>query len=50
MGEVITLVCTECKNENYITRKNKKVHPDRLERKKFCPKCNIATIHREKKK
>lgn len=50
MGEVITLVCTECKNENYITRKNKKVHPDRLERKKFCPKCNTATIHREKKK
>jgi len=50
MGEVITLVCTECKMENYITRKNKKAHPDRLERNKFCPKCNKATAHREKKK
>ena len=39
MGEVITLVCTECKNENYITRKNKKAHPDRLELKKNCKKC-----------
>ena len=50
MGEVITLVCTECKNENYITRKNKKVHPDRLEAKKFCKKCNTSVLHREKKK
>ncbi len=50
MGEVITLVCTECKNENYITRKNKKVHPDRLELKKNCKKCKTSTLHREKKK
>ncbi len=50
MGEVITLVCIECKNENYITRKNKKIHPDRKELKKFCPKCNKSTLHREKKK
>lgn len=50
MGEVITLVCSECKNENYITRKNKKVHPDRLELSKYCPKCNKSTKHKEKKK
>ncbi len=50
MGEVITLVCTECKNENYITRKNKKNHPDRMDMKKYCPKCNTSTTHREKKK
>lgn len=50
MGEVITLVCTECKNENYITRKNKKKHTERLELQKYCRKCNKATLHREKKK
>ena len=50
MGDVITLVCSECKNENYITRKNKKTHTERLELKKFCPKCNQSTLHKEKKK
>lgn len=47
---VITLVCMECKHENYITEKNPKMHPDRLERKKYCPNCNTSTTHREKKK
>ena len=27
----ITLVCTECKQRNYDTKKNKKNDPDRLE-------------------
>lgn len=50
MGETITLVCTECKHENYITKKNKKNHSERLELKKFCPNCNKSTPHKEKKK
>ena len=50
MGEVITLVCSVCKNENYITKKNKKVHPDRIELNKYCPNCNKSTMHKEKKK
>ena len=29
----ITLVCTECKQRNYDTKKNKKNDPDRLELK-----------------
>ncbi len=45
----ITLVCTECKSENYINTKNKRTHAARAEWKKFCPKCNKSTLHREKK-
>ncbi|MDI9471615.1 MAG: 50S ribosomal protein L33 [Tissierellia bacterium] len=45
----ITLACTECKNRNYNTTKNKKNTPDRLELKKFCKTCRTATVHRETK-
>ncbi|MFV0288076.1 MAG: 50S ribosomal protein L33 [Mycoplasmatales bacterium] len=50
MQDIITLVCTECKNENYISKKNKRKHPDRIELNKYCSKCNKAVAHREKKK
>ena len=43
----ITLACTECKNRNYITRKNRRNDPDRLEMKKFCPTCRAHQVHRE---
>ncbi len=46
----LTLKCTECGEETYITSKNKKNNPDRLEVKKYCPRCKKATLHREKKK
>lgn len=32
----ITLACTECKQRNYNTTKEKKLHPDRVETKKYC--------------
>ena len=32
----ITLACTECKQRNYDTNKNKKNDPDRLEMNKYC--------------
>ena len=43
----ITLACTECKERNYITKKNRRNDPDRLELKKFCPRCKAHTPHRE---
>ena len=49
MRTKFTLRCTECKMENYHTNKNKKLHPERLETKKFCPKCGKQTLHKEKK-
>ena len=43
----ITMACTECKERNYITRKNRRNDPDRLELKKFCPRCRTHRAHRE---
>lgn len=45
----ITLACTECKNRNYTTQKNKKNDPERLEMNKYCPVCKKQTAHRETK-
>ncbi|MBI2944726.1 MAG: 50S ribosomal protein L33 [Candidatus Wallbacteria bacterium] len=45
----ITLACSECKNRNYSSMKNKKNTADRLERKKFCPVCRSHQVHKESK-
>ena len=45
----ITLACTECKQRNYNTFKNKKNDPDRLEFNKYCRFCRKHTLHREAK-
>ena len=45
----IILACTECKNRNYTTDKNKKNNPDRLEINKYCPHCKKHTLHKETK-
>jgi large subunit ribosomal protein L33 len=41
------LACTECKERNYITRKNRRNDPDRLELKKYCRRDKRHTVHRE---
>lgn len=55
---LVTLECTECnKNTNkrsegvcrYTTTKNRRNNPNRLELKKFCPHCNLHTVHKETK-
>jgi len=52
----ITLECTECRtNANkrstgvsrYLTQKNRRNNPQRMELKKYCPHCNKPTIHKE---
>lgn len=45
----ITLACTECKQRNYNTKKNKKNDPDRIELNKFCKFCRKHTLHKETK-
>ena len=45
----VTLVCSVCSEENYRTPKNKRNTPERLELKKYCPKCKKTTDHKEKK-
>ena len=43
----ITLACQECKHRNYITRKNRRNDPDRMDLKKYCPNCRKHQPHRE---
>ena len=43
----ITLVCTECKDRNYITEKNRRNDPGRMELMKYCPCCRVHRLHRE---
>ena len=50
MRENIIYRCNECGEENYLTSKNKRNTPDRLEHKKYCPRCKKATVHKEKNK
>ncbi len=45
----ITLACTECKRRNYVSKKNKKNDPDRIEMMKHCRFCNKHTLHKETK-
>jgi len=46
---VITLACTECKERNYTTFKNRRNDQGRLELMKYCPRCRKHTMHRETK-
>jgi len=43
------MACSECKNRNYVTTKNKQKTPDRLEMKKYCKYCRKHTNHKETK-
>ena len=47
--EIITLACQECKRRNYMSTKDKKKHPDRLELKKYCRFDRNHTVHKETK-
>ncbi len=49
MRDIIILACTECKNRNYNTDKNKKNNPDRIEMSKYCKHCKKHTLHKETK-
>jgi large subunit ribosomal protein L33 len=45
----IGLKCTECNDINYTTTKNPKTQTEKFEIKKFCPRLNKHTIHKEVK-
>ena len=46
---VITLACSNCKNRNYTTQKNRRNDPGRIELKKYCRFCRKHTVHKEAK-
>ena len=45
--QIITLGCTECRERTYTSEKNRRNDPDRLELRKFCPRCRQHQLHRE---
>ena len=47
--EKIILECTECRDRNYFGDKNRRKHPERVEWKKYCPRCNQHRLHKESK-
>ncbi len=46
---LVTLECTDCKERNYTTEKNRKNTQGRLELEKYCPRCRKHAMHRETK-
>jgi len=44
----IVLVCERCGSRNYRTTKKRQAS-ERLQMKKFCPRCATHTVHRESK-
>jgi large subunit ribosomal protein L33 len=47
--EKIILACGDCKERNYFTTKNRRKHPERVEWRKYCSRCNKHTLHKETK-
>lgn len=44
---IIKLKSTAGTGFTYVTKKNRRNTPDRVELKKFCPKCRVHQLHRE---
>ena len=45
----IALGCPKCHERNYNLTKNKRLHPERVEYRKYCPRCRTHTPHKETK-
>lgn len=46
---IIALECTVCGSKNYTSYKNKLNTVDKIDLKKYCPKCKDHTLHKESK-
>lgn len=44
------LICSVCKNRNYVTTRNKVNTLEKLELNKFCKHCRKVTEHKETEK
>jgi large subunit ribosomal protein L33 len=49
MRDRITLACQVCEERNYDMTKNKRLHPERVEYRKYCPRCRKHQTHKETK-
>ncbi|MFH1864226.1 MAG: 50S ribosomal protein L33 [bacterium] len=54
--EIVGMICSKCKSQNYITSRNKvnmetkSNKGSKLEINKFCKTCRIKTLHKETSK
>ncbi len=46
---LVRFECTSCHRINYHSKKNKKLHKERLEMIKYCPSERKRTMHKETK-
>ena len=49
MRDLISLQCDQCKRRNYTTTKNKRLHPEKMETKKYDPTIRKHVIYKESK-
>ena len=49
MQDKVILVCTSCKRKNYVTKKNKRNDPDRIQLMKYCSAERKHILHKEGK-
>jgi len=45
--ELVAMVCSGCKNQNYVTERNKVNMEKKLEVKKWCKHCKKVQLHKE---
>lgn len=48
--EFIGFACKDCKQQNYVSERNKLNTPEALELRKFCNNCRKVTAHKQMKK
>ncbi len=48
--EIVTLVCSVCKSQNYMTDRNKLNMEGKLTLKKYCKHCRKVQLHKESTK
>jgi large subunit ribosomal protein L33 len=48
--ELVAMICSECKSQNYITQRNKVNMEGKLQVKKYCKTCKKVTLHKETSK
>ena len=46
-SDIVAMVCANCKNQNYVTTRNKINMEEKLVLKKFCSTCKAKTEHKE---
>ena len=45
--EIVALICSVCKSQNYVTERNKVNMEKKLELKKYCKQCKKIRVHKE---